>query len=150
MKKQKTTKVVPSTTSVPVASVASCWRIFFREQRNPFVRSQLITALMSGHPLETERLPKIALLDALVIASTTREYLNAEIVDDFDALKERVNAVWKDPLWSRRIFDQTHMTAASFILLGTTRFSCYEDQYVPDLVEWLLETDPPVYFSEEL
>lgn len=109
-----------------------------------------MTALMSGHPFETERVPKSALLDVLLIASTTREYLNAEVIDDFAALKERVDETWRDPMWTRRVFDQTHMNAADFILKGTTRFSCHEDQYIPDLVEWMIQNDPPEYFSEEL
>lgn len=129
---------------------APYWEFFFRQQRSPLTRSQLITALMSGHQLEVERLPVGALLDAVVLASTTRVYHEAEVVDDFHALLRRTDAAWKDPLWTCRTFDQTHCNVASFIIMaGKTEFTAWEDLYIPDLVGWLLEHDPPEYFSAE-
>lgn len=129
---------------------APCWEVFFRDQRSPLLRSQLITALMSGHQLEVERLPHGALLDAVVLSMTTRNYLDAEIVDDYTVLLRHVDELWRDPMWTRRVFDQYHSNAAGFIVRGSTKFVCAEDLYIPDLVRWFLEHEPPQYFSEEL
>jgi hypothetical protein len=146
-KKQEPVVTVPQ--SKPVEQ-APCWKIFFRDQRSPFLRSQLITALMTGHPFEVERLPASSLLDVVLLSMTARNYHEAEIIDDYNALLRRADELWKDPMWTRKVFDQTHMGAADFIIRGMTEFLCYEDQYVPDLVGWFLEHEPPVYFSEEL
>lgn len=126
------------------------WEFFFRDQRSPVLRSQLITALMSGHPLEVERLPKTALLDVVLLSMAARNYHEAEIIDDYNALLRRTDEVWKDPSWTRLTFDQTHSNAADFILKGMAEFKCHEDLYIPELLRWLLENEPPVYFSEEL
>lgn len=144
-KKQKPAPALPIR-----RDAAPCWHIFFRDQRSPFIRSQLITALMSGHPLEVERLPTSALLDAVLLSMTARNYFEAEIIDDYNALLRRTDTAWKDPMWTRRIFDQVHMNAADFIVRGATEFKCHEDQYIPDLVGWLLENEPPQYFKKEL
>jgi hypothetical protein len=133
-----------------VVDRAPGWAIFFRDQRSPFLRSQLITALMAGKQLEVERLPTSTLLDVVILSMAARNYHDAEIIDDYNALLRRTDDAWKDPMWTRRIFDQTHMNVADFILRGATEFVCYEDQYIPALVSWLLEHDPPTYFSEEL
>lgn len=126
------------------------WNIFFRDQRCPFIRSQLITAMLAGQALEVDRIPTISLLDVLLLASTGRNYFEAEIIDDFDALKKRVDEAWSQPNWTCRIFDQYHRNAASFILsAGTTHFACHEDAYIPDLMEWMLQNEPPQYFVEE-
>lgn len=129
---------------------APYWAFFFRDQRSPFLRSQLITALMSGHALEVERLPTVTLLDAVLLSSTARCYHEAEIIDDFNALLRRTDDTWKAPDWTCRVFDQTHTAAADFILRGVAEFENAEDVYIPDLVEWLLEHDPPAYFKKEL
>lgn len=133
-----------------VVDRAPGWAIFFRDQRSPFLRSQLITALMAGKQLEVERLPTSTLLDVVILSMAARNYHDAEIIDDYNALLRRTDDAWKDPMWTRRIFDQTHMNVADFILRGAAEFVCYEDQYIPALVGWLLEHDPPTYFSEEL
>lgn len=145
-KKTKTQEPV-----APVDDKAPYWKLFFRDQRSPLVRSQLITALMSGHVLEVERLPVGALPDVVLFAMAARNYLDAEIVDDYNELLQRTDDKWKDPLWSCKTFDQYHSQAVSAaIMWGTTHFKCAEEQYIPDLVEWLLQHDPPEYFSEEL
>lgn len=147
MAKKKQQKPVPVTRPV---NAAPCWDIFFRDQRSPVLRSQLITALMSGHPLEVDRLPAAALLDVVLISMAARNYHEAEIIDDYNALLRRTDETWKDPMWTRRTFDQTHMAVADFIIRGTNEFKCSEDLYIPNLVQWFLENDPPSYFSEEL
>lgn len=134
----------------PARDRAPCWETFFRDQRSPMLRSQLITALMSGHKLEVERLPRAALLDAVLLSMTTRSYYSAEIIDDYNALLRRTDDVWKEPMWTRRVFDQYHISAADFIVRGAEEFTCLEDKYVPALVGWFLEHEPPEYFSEEL
>lgn len=129
---------------------APYWDFFFRDQRSPLLRSQLVTALMAGRRLEVERLPTASLLDAVVLSSAARSYHEAEVVDDFHALLRRTADTWKSPTWCRRVFDQTHSNAASFILMGVTEFVAAEDAYIPDLAGWLLEHDPPEYFAKEL
>jgi hypothetical protein len=80
-----------------------------------------------------------------------RNYHEAEIIDDYEALLRRTDETWKDPQWTRRTFDQTHSAAADFIIKwGTSEFRCNEDLYIPELVQWLLENEPPQYFVEEL
>jgi hypothetical protein len=128
----------------------SDWEFFFRDQRSPLVRSQLITALMAGRPLEVERLPAAALLDAVLLSMTARNYLDAEIVDDYHALLRRADEAWRDPMWTRRVFDQTHLGAADFVVRGATEFKCFEDLYIPAFVGGMLAGDPPVYFKKEL
>lgn len=127
------------------------WETFFRSQKSPILRSQLITSIMAGKPLELDRLPDAALLDVVMLSTTARDYHQAEIIDEHTGLLRRTEEKWKDPLWTTRTFDQTHCTAANYILQrGTAEFTCTEDQYVPEFVQWLLEHDPPKYFSEEI
>lgn len=151
-KKQKKSKVPVTKSPAPVraADVAPHWEFFFRDQRSPILRSQLITALMTGHLLEVERLPTTALLDAVLLSMTTRNYLDAEIIDDYNALLRRTDEKWRDPMWTRRTFDQVHTNAASFILMGASEFVSAEDLYIPDLVDWFLQHEPPTYFTKEL
>jgi len=105
---------------------------------------------MAGKQMEVERLPAASLLDVVVMSSATRNYHEAEIIDDFHALLRRTSDAWKSPTWCRKTFDQTHANAASFILMGLTEFVTLEDSYIPDLAGWLLEHDPPEYFTKEL
>jgi hypothetical protein len=136
----------------PVAPQDSApyWEFFFRDQRSPLLRSQMVTALMAVRHLVLLRLPLASLLDAVVLASAARVYHEAEIIDDFGALLRRTDEAWKDPQWTCRVFDQTHRNVADFIIRGLTEFVAYEDLYIPELAKWLLEHDPPEYFSEEL
>jgi hypothetical protein len=150
MRKSRKEEKSSAITHDPGEPTISDWEFFFRDQRAPVLRSQMITALMAGHPFEVERLPTATLLDAVVLSMAARNYLDAEIVDDYNALLERTDAVWKEPTWSRRVFDQTHCGAADFIIRGATAFTCYEDMYIPQFVSSLLEQDPPEYFKREL
>jgi len=137
----------------PVAAVkerAWYWDNFFKCQRCPVLRSQLITSLMAGKLLEVERLPKAALLDAVLIAMTTREYHQAEVIDDYTALCRLTNEEWKDPMWSCKVFDQNHLGTADFVVRGSNEFVCHEDQYIPGLIGWFLGHDVPEYFVKEL
>ncbi len=127
------------------------WQLFFRDQRYPFLRSQLITAMMAGKPLEVDRLPGASLLDAVLLSFAARTYHEAEIVDDYEALCRRTEAAWKEPTWTRRTFDQYHTGTADFIIRGVAQeFICAEDQYIPDMLGSLLASEPPAYFREEL
>lgn len=151
MARKKQQKTESKAVSVARSDQAVGWDVFFSRQRSPVLRSQLITALMSGHPLEVERLPSATLLDAVVLSTAARVHLEAEIIDDYTSLLERTNNVWKDPMWTCRVFDQYHMSAASFMLMGgAADFACKEDEYVPEFVQWLLEHESPEYFSKEL
>lgn len=129
---------------------APSWELFFKDQRHPVMRSQLITALMAGKPLVTERVPVPTLLDVVLLSFASRVYHEAEIVDDFHALLRLTDETWKAPMWTRRVFDQTHMNAANYVLKGVEEFACYEEQYIPDMVRFYLENDVPEYFSKEL
>jgi hypothetical protein len=147
-RKQKTEhQVVTQPTS---RDHAPYWEVFFKYQRSPFLRSQLITALMAGKPLEVERLPPATLLDVVMLAMVTREYYHAEIIDDYQALLRRTDALWKEPMWTCKIFDQYHLHTADYVVRGSTELVCYEDQYLPSLVGWILEHDSPTYFAKEL
>lgn len=147
-RKTKTTKLVVMQHAP--SDKAPYWEFFFRCQRSPVVRSQLMTAIMSGHQLEAERLPKAALPDAVLIALAARKYHEAEVVDDFAALLRRTEEVWQDPLFTHKVFDTPHMGTVSFVVRGTEEFTCVEDSYIPELVGWMLGHDAPQYFAEEL
>ena len=151
MKKQKQNAKKPTLIVLPVGR-APYWEVFFRQQRSPLLRSQLITAVMAGKQFETDRLPKAALADAVLLSMAARNYVEAEIVDDYPALLRRTDETWKEPDWTCKVFDQSHTGTVDFIVRGvtTTRFTCAEDAPIPGLVEWLLDHDCPDYFAEEL
>lgn len=150
MAKKKKAQVAEKAPETKSQDSAPYWDTFFRDQRNPVLRSQLITALMAGKQLELDRLPAAVLLDVVLMSMTTRNYFEAEIIDDYEGLLRRTEEKWRDPLWCCKVFDQRHSCTASFILMGTKEFKCPEDQYIPDLVQWYLEHDPPLYFEKEL
>ncbi len=129
---------------------APYWSFFFQCQRNPVLRSQLITSLMAGQPLEVERLPAAMLLDVTLLATATREYHEAEIIDDYHSLIRTTEEHWRDPMWTVRVFDQTHLCKADYVLRGATEFVTLEDSYIPALAGWYLGHDVPTYFSKEL
>jgi hypothetical protein len=126
------------------------WESFFRCQPNPILRSQLLTGLMAGTRLETERIPTPALLDAVLIAAAARQAHNAEVIDDFQGLLDRTEAAWSRPDWCARVFSSIHGRWADRILKGTQGFDTPEENYIPAFVGWYLDHDPPEYFEREL
>ncbi len=127
------------------------WQTFFRCQRNPVLRSQLLSALMSGTTIEVERLPTASLLDAVLLATASRVYCEAEIVDDYAALLRRADEEWKQPGHTSNVFDQTHAATCDFLVTGrTSEIRCAEEQYIVDMVAWYLQQEPPNYFSKEI
>lgn len=130
---------------------SKCWESFFRCQPSPVLRSQMLTTLMAGTPLEVERIPTGSLLDAVLVAFTARVYCAAEVVDDYQRLLERTEELWREPSWTTRIFDSIHANAANFVINHSSKqFAGVEEQYIPNMVEWYLSHDCPEYFSEEL
>lgn len=127
------------------------WSFFFSCQRNPILRSQVLTALMAGVPLEIARLPTEVLLDVVLIATATREFHEAEVVDSYDELLTLTEEAWKRPDWTTKVFDSIHCNWADSILnRGRRDFDSPETKYVPSLVGWYLTHDAPVYFKKEL
>jgi hypothetical protein len=126
------------------------WESFFRCQRHPMLRSQLLTGLMAGTRIEAERIPTPALLDAVLIAAAARQVHNAEVVDDFQALLTRTETLWAAPDWCTRVFSSIHGRWADRILKGAQGFDTPEEKYIPAMVGWYLEQDPPDYFSYEM
>ena len=127
-----------------------CWETFFRCQRSPVLRSQVLTTLMAGTPLEAERVPAGSLLDAVLISFTARAYCNVEVVDDYDALCSRTNEIWARPDFTHKMFSSAHGCAASFILRGSREFHAAEEGYIPAMVGWYLGHDVPNYFHHEV
>ena len=127
-----------------------CWETFFMCQRSPVLRSQMLTTLMAGTPIEAERVPVAALLDVVLIAMAARQYCAAEIADDYRALLSRTEELWARPDWTTRVFSSLHAGTANFILKGSTEFTCAEDLYIPSMVAWYMRYDPPSYFTKEL
>lgn len=149
----KQRKAVPH--SQPVVTVdgaaAEQLGIFFRCQRYPVLRSQIVTALMAGTPLTVERLPTHILLDVVLLATACAEYHNAGIVDDFDLLVDRVKEEWGKPEWTCKTFESIHaMWAGSIVYHGTSDFETAEERYIPSLAGWLLEQTVPQYFAKEI
>src|ERR1700733_8017072 len=126
------------------------WSLFFRCQRNPILRSQLVAALLVGTPLEVDRLPSAALLDAVLLATASRAYCESEIVDDYTALLRRTDEEWRRPDWTSKVFDSIHTGTANFILHGSTEFVCVEEQYIPTMVQDYLQGAMPNCFVKEL
>lgn len=128
-----------------------CWETFFVCQPNPVLRSELITSMLVGTPLQFERVPTVALLDAVLLASTARVYCESEIVDDFKALCDRVEEEWRRPEWSCRVFSSIHGNAANFIVNhGRQKFAGCEEQYIVDMVTWYLGHDAPDYKAKKI
>ena len=126
------------------------WKTFFACQRSPVLRSQVLLALMAGTPFEVERLPVAALPDVALLATASRSYCEAEIVDDYAALLRRVEEEWGAPDWTCKRFDSPHLCCLDFILKGTTEFVAAEDLYISELTQWLLDQEAPSYFKKEL
>lgn len=128
---------------------ANGWELFFRCQRNPFLRSQILAALMAGTQLELARLPNAALADVALLATVSREYHDAEIIDDYEGLLARIRDLWRQPEFTHRTFDSIHLSTISFITMGTKQIHCIEEKYIIDLVEWYLSHDAPDYIRKE-
>jgi hypothetical protein len=126
------------------------WELFSRCQRSPVLRSQLFTALMAGTPLELDRLLSTVLADTVLLCMVSRVYHQAEIIDDYQGLLDKVSDAWRNPEFTHRVFDSIHLSTVSFITQGTAELKCVEDQYIVDMVQWYLEHEAPVYFSKEL
>lgn len=127
-----------------------CWESFFRCQRYPILRSQMLTSLMAGTPLEVERVPAPMLLDLLLLATACREQHDAEIVDDYDGLITRVAEAWASPNWTCKIFSQVHARWASRITEGKRDFDSPEEGYIPQMAGWYMAHNAPEYFVKEL
>jgi hypothetical protein len=126
------------------------WELFFKCQRHPVLRSQLLTSLMAGTRFEAERLPTSTLLDAVLIAAAARQEHNAEVIDNYQALLDRTETAWSAPNWCAQVFSSIHGRWADRILKGTQGFDTPEEKYIPAMVGWYLEQDPPEYFAKEL
>jgi hypothetical protein len=133
-----------------VAAKTRCWESFFRCQKSPILRSQMLTTLMAGTPLQMEHLPMASLLDALLLAFTARTYCEAELIDDYEGLKRRTDDTWKRADWTTKMFDSIHVRAANFIILGSEELAACEEAYIPTMVAWYLGHDVPQYFAHEL
>jgi len=127
-----------------------CWESFFQCQKSPILRSQMLTVLMAGTPLESEHVPTAALLDALLLAFTARTYCEVELIDDYEDLKRRTDDTWKRADWTTKVFDSIHACAANFIILGSEELAAAEEAYIPTMVSWYLGHDVPQYFVKEL
>jgi hypothetical protein len=130
-------------------STSQAWEMFFRSQRYPILRSQLITSLMVGVPYELERLPTATLLDAVLLTTAAREYLQAEIIDDYDGLLSRADDEWSKPDWTAARFDQINAMWAGVILKGVRNFDPPEVRWIPAFVNAVISSAVPEYFSEE-
>lgn len=127
------------------------WERFFQHQRSPMLRSQLLTALMTGgKPLEVESLPSAVLLDTLLLAAVARQEHEAEIVDDYDGLLARVNREWAEPAWTCKRFDQRHSGLASLIAIGNSvTFTDPDVEYLVTMVGTYLNQDAaPEFFGK--
>lgn len=135
---------------VAVSETLKPWEFFFRCQRNPIYRSQLLTSIMTGTVLKLERLPTQVLLDVVLLSTASRNEHNAEIVSDYAGLLEKVREEWARPDWTCRVFNQIHARWANTIVTnGTKDFGDLEEKYIPSMVGALLEADVPDYFSVE-
>ena len=105
---------------------------------------------MAGTPLQAERVPTAALLDVVLLATAAREYCEAEILDDYQALLERTEEEWRRPDFTHRVFDSQHGNWANWILKGRRDFPEADTAYIPDWVGGVLRSETPSYFVREL
>jgi hypothetical protein len=126
------------------------WRQFFMCQRDPVLRSQLLTAMMAGTRLDYERLAVRMLPDVVLFSAAARWYHNAEVVDDYRGLLRRTDEIWKQPDWTTRTFNSIHGLWVTYLIRGTEDFETPEQRVIPPLVGWYLNAEPPSYFSEEI
>ena len=126
------------------------WENFWLRQRHPVLRSQLITALMAGTVVEVAQVPTAALLDAVLIATAAREYCQAEVVDDYQALLYLAKETIDQPDYTHRATDSIHGNAACLIIYyGLRKFVSAEDLYIPEMIEQYLQQEVPNYFLKE-
>lgn len=153
-KKSKVIKIREETKEETLPSFPvrpKCWESFFRCQPNPVLRSQLLASLLDKTPLVVARIPTVALLDAVLLATAARSHCEAEIVDDYQALLDRTNETWRAPDWTSKVFSSIHGAKADFILTqGAVEFLAAEDAYIPEMVQWYLGQAAPQYFAREL
>jgi hypothetical protein len=144
-------KAVKKTTAVVTEEIVARWPFFFQCQRYPILRSQILTALMSGTPLVVDRLPTYILLDVILLATACREYHNAEIVDSYDELLKQTEEHWRKPDWTAKVFSSIHCNWADAIInRGIRDFESAETRYIPAFTGWFLEHDAPKYIDKEL
>jgi len=126
------------------------WECFFRDQPFPVFRSQLLTALMAGTPLDVEHIPVRALADVAIIAAVSRYFCNAEVVTDWKALISKVRELWDAPTFSHKVFSNMHLRALASVIYHNSEqsaFSDHDELYLPELVRWYLEQETPDYFE---
>ncbi len=128
------------------------WPFFFRQQRAPVLRSQMLTALLAGTQIAADRLPVASLPDAVLIAAAARRYCDAEVVDNWDSLRRRTEEKWAEPEFTHRVFDQTLLCTVGFLTRfdSATALETPEACWVPGMVEWYLRHEVPQYFRKEL
>jgi hypothetical protein len=148
--REKAQKMVHEKLHLRPEKLAEQWMQFFTCQRNPILRSELLTALLAGTSLEESRVPTVLLLDVVLLAFAARTYHDAEIVNDFMGLCERTEEEWSRPDWTCRVFNSIHGNAANWILKGSKEFGCSEDRYIPEMVGFYLSHEVPNYFVREL
>jgi hypothetical protein len=147
--KMKRKSVMPE--RKPSEGVLPRWETFFMCQRNPMLRSQVLAALLSGTRIVVARLPTPLFLDVVLLGFAARVYCDAEIVDDWAELLRRTEEEWERPDWTCKVFSSLHAGAANGIVQGqVANFGCFDEQYIPDLVQYYLEHDLPEYFSREI
>lgn len=132
----------------PAVTRILCWESFFACQHSPIIRSTLLTCLMAGTVLQVERIPASALLDAVLLATAARK-MEAEIVDDYDALLSRAEEVWSKPDFTHKVMDNTHGRWANCIIKGQRDFFD-EEQYIPRMVEWYCGQEVPKYMAQDM
>lgn len=145
--------VVRESTNTPedvVLERLHCWESFFRCQKSPVLRSQVLTALMAGTPFAVLHLPNATLLDVLLLSTAARNECNAEIVDDYTTLVDRVREEWCKPDWTIRVFDSIHANKADYILQGASYFDNAEDAYIPRMTAWFLAHSVPTVFEKTI
>jgi hypothetical protein len=129
------------------------WDIFFRCQRYPILRSQVLVALMAGTVTPTERVPVAALLDVFVLATAARERVDADIVDNYAELERRVREEWDGERF--HVMSSQHGNCASSIVyLNADRKAIFdrpEDSYIPAMLSKLFEVEEvPQYIGQEM
>ena len=129
------------------SNAMQAWENFFRCQNKPMLRSQILTAIMSGTVLEVDRIPTSCLLDVVLLSTAAREYCDAEIVSDYQELLQRTRDEWSVPDWSSKVFDNLYGSKANFILQGSTNFDGQEVAFIPEMTAWYLAQEVPTFFD---
>jgi len=146
----------------PAAEVrqAATWReYFFQCTRNPVSVSNLIVALAAGTPLQVDRIPPELLAPVVLLSTVGLRVFQQQIVDDYVALFNRMEELWKDcdvtlKLPNGESMQFLHLNPVSGLIMDGPRNADYfigdlpELRYVEQMYHEMVEDTPENLYEQ--